>query len=145
MISNPSFNSSPWMRGLNHGLRDLMKPIQTLSAKRIWRDYGPTLKITRLVDAFGVFGRNRLSLSQKSEACITATMDRCLIRSVSCSPMLRRGCSAWSEDREIRGLAISTVRPKIAFALDRSPDLLLASIQYQFTQLFKFRLRWNFW
>ena len=32
MICNPSFNSSPWMRGLNHELRDLMKPIQTLSA-----------------------------------------------------------------------------------------------------------------
>jgi hypothetical protein len=52
--------------------------------------------------------------------------------------MLRGCCSTSSEDREIRGPAISTMGPKIAFGLDRSPDLLFAPIQYQFMQLLKF-------
>jgi hypothetical protein len=46
-----------------------------------------------------------------------------------------------SEDRAIRGPAISPVGSKIAFGLDRSPDSLLTPIQRQFMHGLKFRLR----
>ena len=90
-------------------------------------------------------GIGESSPSRKSVACITATNgslpDSFNFLFANVAPRLFRVVRG----SRYKSLAISTVRPKIAFALDRSPDLLLASIQHQFMQLFKFRLRWNFW
>jgi len=43
-----------------------------------------------------------------------------------------------SEDRAIRALATSTVGPTIPLGSERSPDLLLAPIQFQFTLMLNF-------
>jgi hypothetical protein len=87
----------------------------------------------------------RLSPSQKSGACITATIgslpDSFNFFCANVVPLLFH-LVCGSRDKSSCDFDCGT---EDSFTLDRSSGLLLAPIQYQFMQLLKFRFRWIFW